>query len=151
MLECHSSCGRPLTWWPTTEISKPSSRHLLLPRLCSYHLCRHSRSHTNLVPGAHLHSQNPPFRQQTPPAWQPGPSEFQHKGWPTFTQNLSGLNTSELSQIFDQTSTPSGQTSSKLTTSDNLRPSSQASSTSDRPSKSDIMRATQTTLESDRD
>ena len=94
---------------------------------------------------------SPPFQQQITPAWQLGPSEFQHHGWPTFLPNLFSLNTSGLSGIFDQTATLPGQMSSTLTTPDNLRPCSQASRTGDRPSMSDVMRTAQSTLEPDQE
>ena len=128
----HFSGGRPLILSPGTVINKLSRRHLLILLL---------RPSTGITP--------PPFQQHTPPAvWQPGHGEHYHQGWPAFSQNL-GLNTSGLSAIFDQAATPSGQMSSTLTTpkrtKTNLRPSSWASSTSDRPT-SDVVRATESTL-----
>ena len=137
---------------PGTVINKPSSRHLLIFLLLQLALML-PQQQLQQQPrpwSAHLQgSPPPPFWQHTPPAaWQLGPGKYHHQGWPAFSQNL-GLNTSGLSAIFDQAATPSGQMSSTLTTpkrtKTNLRPSSWASSTSDRPT-SDVVRATESTL-----
>ena len=90
---------------------------------------------------------SPTYCEQLNLAWQPGPcTEFQQQGLYAFGPNLSGLNTSGLSSLLDPAGQPTGPvTSSALSTPDAARSGSRGSNTSD------IMKATQQTLNPDQD